>query len=388
MATSRIKDPSLAKSVAAESLEWWRVTRPVTMAAGDAAAQLNLSGRTIASFQHVVPDVAAIFLPLVRAGARVRIAACNPDSTDDTAAAYMVANGAEVWGWSGMEDTEYWDGLAWVVAEQADVISDMGGELLAAAVSAGHAPLGGLEATTSGLHRLADVALTFPVFNWNDVDLKDRVHNRHHVGMEMWPMFSAITGLAVHGRTVLVIGFGPVGKGVATQARALGAVVSVADLDPVRSNEAQQYGCRVVSVEEGIADALIVVTATGVDGVIGSDKLSGARDGVILCNVGHTNREIDVPSLDSHPHRGVRRYIERYDVDGKSVYLLNRGNLLNLAAGVMPATDELFDPFSAMILRGITWILEGGAAEYPSGLHAYPKHLEQQIASAVLDARR
>ena len=386
--TSRIKDPSLAASVAPGASEWSRVTQPVTIAAGDVAARLDLSGRTIAFFQHVVSDAAAMFLPLVRAGARVRIAAVNPDSTDDAAAAYLAANGAEVWAWSGMDDTEYWDGLAWVAAEPADVISDMGGELLAAAVSAGYAPLGGLEATTSGLHRLADVALTFPVFNWNNAELKDRVHNRHHVGLEMWPMFSAITGLAVHGRPVLVVGFGPVGRGVAIQARSRGAVVSVADLDPVRRNEAQQYGCRVVSLEEGIADAGIVVTATGVDGVIGPDQLSGLRDGVILCNVGHTNREIDVTWLDGHPHREVRRYIERYEVDGKSVYLLNRGSLLNLAAGVMPATDELFDPFSAMILHGIMWILEGGAAQYDPGLHPYPKHLEHQIASAVLDARR
>lgn len=386
--TSRIKDPSLAASVASGASEWSRVTQPVTMAAGDAAARLDLSGRTIAFFQHVVSDAAAMFLPLVRAGARVRIAAVNPDSTDDAAAAYLVANGAEVWAWSGMDDTEYWDGLAWVAAEPADVISDMGGELLAATVSAGYAPLGGLEATTSGLHRLADVALTFPVFNWNNAELKDRVHNRHHVGLEMWPMFSAITGLAVHGRPVLVVGFGPVGRGVAIQARSRGAVVSVADLDPVRRNEAQQYGCRVVTLEEGLVDAGIVVTATGVDGVIGPDQLGGVRDGVILCNVGHTNREIDLPWLDGHPHRQVRRYIERYEVDGKSLFLLNRGSLLNLAAGVMPATDELFDPFSAMILHGIMWILEGGAAQYDPGLHPYPKHLEHQIASAVLDARR
>ncbi len=386
--TSRIKDPSLAASVAPEASEWSRVTQPVTMAAGDAAARLDLSGRTIASFQHVVSNAPAMYLPLVRAGARVRIAAVNPDSTDDAAAAYLVANGAEVWAWSGMDDTEYWDGLAWVAAEPADVISDTGGELLAATVSAGYAPLGGLEATTSGLHRLADVALTFPVFNWNNAELKDRVHNRHHVGLEMWPMFSAITGLAVHGRPVLVVGFGPVGRGVAIQARSRGAVVSVADLDPVRRNEAQQYGCRVVTLEEGLVDAGIVVTATGVDGVIGPDQLGGVRDGVILCNVGHTNREIDLPWLDGHPHRQVRRYIERYEVDGKSVYLLNRGSLLNLAAGVMPATDELFDPFSAMILHGIMWILEGGAAQYDAGLHPYPKHLEHQIASAVLDARR
>ncbi len=386
--TSRVKDPSLAELVDAETLAWWRVTRPVTTAAGDAIDGGHVAGRTIAAFQHVLLDSAAILLPFVRAGARVRVAACNPDSTDDRAAAHLAASGAEVWAWAGMSQSEYQAGLAWAASEPADVISDMGGELVSAAAAAGHRPMGGLEATTSGLHRLGGVTLTFPVFNWNDVALKDRVHNRHHVGAELWPTFSAITGLAVHGRSVLVVGFGPVGQGVAVRARQLGAIVSVADVDPVRGNEAQQYGCRVVNLEEGIGDAGIVVTATGVDGVLEGSVLARVPDGAFLCNVGHTNREIDLGWLDQHPHRPVRRFIERYELGDRSIYVLNRGNLLNLAPGVMPATDELFDPFSAMILRGISWILSGGAAGFEPGLHPYPAQLERDIAEAVLAARR
>ena len=121
-----------------------------------------------------------------------------------------------------------------------------GGELIATTAAAGHRVDGALEATTSGLHRLDGVDLTFPVLNWNDALLKDRIHNRHHVGMDVWPMFSALTGLGIHGRSILVLGFGPVGRGVALRALALGAIVSVVEPDPVRAFEAQQHGCRVV----------------------------------------------------------------------------------------------------------------------------------------------
>lgn len=153
---------------------------------------------------------------------------------------------------------------------------------------------GALEATRSGLHRLEGVAVPFPVFNWNDAALKDRLHNRHHVGLEVWPAFSDMTGLAIHGRPVLVVGFGPVGQGVALRARALGALVSVAEVDPVRALEALHHGCRVIPLAEGLAAAAVVVTVTGRDGMLGPGELRRMRDGAILCNVGHSNREIDV----------------------------------------------------------------------------------------------
>ena len=124
--------------------------------------------------------------------------------------------------------------LAWLVSEPADALCDMGGDLIAAAAAAGHRPAGALEATTTGLHRLAGIEIPFPVLDWNGIALKELIHNRHHVGVETWPAFTAITGLALFGREVVVVGFGPVGQGVAARARDLGAVVTVVDLDPVR----------------------------------------------------------------------------------------------------------------------------------------------------------
>jgi len=385
--TSRIKDPSLADRVDPGALEWSRTTMPVTAAYGDEIGRLDLSGTVVACFQHVLSDTAATLLPLVTAGARVRLAACNPDSTDDVAAAHLVANGVEVWAWSEMTDDENRAGLEWVASEPADAISDMGGELIEATLGGGGTAAGALEATTSGLDRLETLTLPFPVFNWNDAELKNRIHNRHHVGMEVWPMFSALTGLGIHGRSVLVIGFGPVGRGVALRALALGAAVTVIDTDPVRALEAQQHGCRIVDQNEALTAAAIVVTATGRAGVLGPDQLGRLRSGAIVFNVGHSNREVDIEWLDAQPTTRMRRHIVQYELEATHIYLLNRGSLLNLAPGVMPKTEELFDPFSAMMTRGLAWILEGEAADFDPGLHPFPKHLEQEIARRALATR-
>lgn len=376
----RVRDVALAERIAEGEAAWWRILLPISTDVGRAVADLDFEGRTVSCFQHVTMVNSITLAPLVGAGARLRIAAVNPDSTDDVGAAYLAKIGAEVWAWSRMGDDDVSEGLEWLLSERSDAVSDMGGELTAGCVARDIPPIAALEATTSGLHRLADIEIPFPVLDWNSIPLKDRLHNRHHVGLTAWPAFSAVTGLALHGRSVLVVGFGPVGRGVALAARALGAVVSVAELDPIRALEAQHHGCRDVSLEEGLASCSIVVTATGIEGVLGSDQLSGLRPGAILVNVGHSNREIDVAWLDQQPHNHVRPSIDRYTIDDRDVFLINRGSLVNLAPGSHPVVDEYFDPFAAIILRGLAWILDGGADTTPPGLQPYPHHLEQNIA--------
>lgn len=384
----RIRDPSLAGRVDAAEQSWWRVTRPVLTALAESVEKLDLAGKRVACFQHIRPDTPLILLPLVRAGAAVRIAAVNPDSTDDVGAAFLAHEGVEVWGWAGMSDEERRGGLEWLLEEPADAVSDMGGELIGAIVERGlPRPAAALEATMSGLHRLAGLEIPFPVYDWNGIPLKDRLHNRHHVGLQAWPAWCDLTGLALHGRSVLVVGFGPVGRSVALHALALGALVSVAELDPVRALEALHHGCRVVPLEEGLADCSIVMTATGHQGVLGPEQLRRCRPGAILANVGHSNREIDVAWLERQPGGLVRRLVDRYEVDGHDVFLVNRGSLVNLAEDAGIAVDELFDPFAGIMLRGLAWILAGGAADALSGLQPYPPELELEIARLALAAR-
>lgn len=384
---SKVKDPLLKDAAGEAEQSWWQMLLPVSARVGERVASLDLRGRTASCFQHLTMVNALTMTPLLDAGARVRIAAVNPDSTDDVAAGLLLDRGAEVWAWNGMSDTDVAEGLQWLLSEDAEAVSDMGGEYTVGCVESGRHPAAALEATTSGLHRLADVDVPFPVFNWNDIALKDRIHNRHHVGLTAWPTFSRITGMAVHGRSVLVVGFGPVGRGVALTARALGAVVSVAEVDPVRALEAQHHGCRDVPLDEGLASNSIVVTATGREGVLGPDQLCLLRPGAIVANVGHSNREIDIGWLASRPHTPMVDSIDRYEIDGRPVYLLNRGSLVNLAPGASVPVDEYFDPFAAIILSGLAWILSDGAKGAAPGLQPYPSELEHEVAVLARQSR-
>ena len=369
----------------AAELEWIAWTTPITTALGTEVAAGDLSGRTVACRQHILADTICIIAPLIDAGARVRMAPCNPDSTDDRAAAHLASIGVEIRARAGMTVTEHADALAWVAGEPADALCDMGGELIAAAAAAGHRPAGALEATTTGLHRLDRIDIPFPVLDWNGIALKDLIHNRHHVGVETWPAFTAITGLALYGREVVVIGFGPVGQGVALRARDLGASVTVVDLDPVRSVQAQHYGCRVATLADALTKASVVVTATGFDGVLGAEQLADEADGAILVNVGHSDREIDVDWLDQHPRVEMRRHLDRYDIHGCRLHLLNRGSLVNLAAGLGIAAPQLFDPFAAIMLLGLDAILHGRTADLPVGVQRNPAELEARVAWALVD---
>jgi adenosylhomocysteinase len=346
----------------------------------------DLSGLTVACHQHITPDAICVVDPLVTAGARVRMAPCNRDSTDDRAAVHLASMGVEIRGRAGMSMAERADALAWLASEPADALCDMGGELIAATVEAGYRPSGALEATTTGVHRLAGLDIRFPVLDWNGIALKDLIHNRHHVGAETWPAFTAITGLSLYGREIVVIGFGPVGQGVALRARDLGASVTVVDVDPVRLVQATHQGCRVGELDDAARGASVIVTATGRDGVVAAAQIDHIADGTILMNVGHSDREIDVDWLDQYPHHEVRRHLQRYEVNGRRVYLLNRGSLVNLAAGLGTGAPQLFDPFAAIMLLGLHAILQGHTADLPTGLQRYPAHLENRVARALVDS--
>lgn len=368
-------------------LEWLRFTHPVAEHFGAEVRRTDLSGKHLAGWMHLLPDTILTLMPFVEAGASVRVGACNPDSMDPNVVDYLASHGVEVFD-GRREPRDLYDGtLHRFATGPLDAICDMGGELIEAATVAGTPVGGALEATTTGLHRIRPLNLAFPVFDWNGIALKDAIENRFHVGAETWPAFESITGLSLFGRRILVVGFGPVGRGVAERARDLGAIVTVAERDPVRQLEALHFGCRVAPLSAALADAEVVVTATGRDGVLGGAELSRCRDGAVVFNVGHSNREIDVDWLDGHDRRTMKDHIQRYAVGSRTLFLLNRGSMINLAFTGSSAVSAMFDPFSGVIIHGLFWLLKGGAAGVPPGLHAYPQELEREVATAALAAR-
>jgi adenosylhomocysteinase len=378
MELSKIKNPELAAQFDEGQLAWYQYVTPITEHYARQIAQRDYRGKRLAYWGHITRQI-TMLLALKQAGAEIVIGACNVDSTDDVAAAYAASKGISVFGWQGMSQLEYEENLAIVRSFDADYLCDMGGELCLAYLDKTPPVKGALEATVSGLHRLKKHRLPFPVFDWNSIPLKD-LHNRFHVGDSAWPAFSHVTGMSLYGRHVLILGCGPVGKGIAERARDLGAIVHVTDLDPVRLLEARHLGCDIVRLDEGIGRCQVIVTATGVEGVMSEEHLRQVKPGTILFNAGHSNREIDIDWLYQQPHQRMKAHIERFDIGKTHLYLLAQGSLLNLAAGAGPYSSDQFDHYTAVMLLGIAWMFDGIPDHISPGLQLYPAHLEREIA--------
>ncbi len=380
MIASRIKNPNLIRQIDEGEIVWHRTITPITEHYAGQITQRDYRGKRLAYWGHITfQNMISIMPPLREAGAEIVVGACNVDSTDDTAAAYAVSKGINVYGWQGMSRSDYQENLEIVRSFEADYLCDMGGELCVAYLDKIPPVQGALEATMTGLHLLKKHRLPFPVFDWNSIPLKD-LHNRFHVGDSVWPAFGHLTQMGLFGRRVLIVGHGPVGKGIAERARDLGAIVQVTDLDPVRLLEAGHLGCEAVSLDEGIARCHIIVTATGIERVLREEHLRQVRPGAILFNAGHSNREIDIDWLYQQPHQRVKAHIERFDVGKTYLFLLAQGSLLNLAAGAGPYGIDQFDHYAAVMLLGIAWMFEGIPDDINPGLQRYPVHLEKEIA--------
>lgn len=380
MTPSRIKNPDLAAQIDPGQLAWQRHVTPITEHYCRQIAGRDYRGKRLAGWLHLTLNGVSMLLALKAAGVEITLGACNIDSTDDAVAAYLVSQGITVYAWQGMSEADYRENLALVRQAEADYLCDMGGDLSLAYLDKQPPVKGALEATTSGLHNLRGHDLPFPVFDWNSIPLKDRLENRFHVGDGVWPAFSHVTALSLFGRRVLVLGYGPVGKGIAERARHLGAIVHVVDLDPVRLLEARYHGCEVVSLAEGLARCQIIVTATGAERVLREKQLRQVRPGAMLFNAGHSNQEIDIDWLYRQPHQRMKAHIERFDLGDTHLFLLGKGSLLNLAAGAGPHGNDLFDHYTAVMLLGITWMFDGLPADIQPGLQLYPAHLEREIA--------
>lgn len=388
MTPSRIKNVNLAAQLGEGELAWLRHITPITEHYARQIAQRDYRGKRLAYWGHITRQNIVSMMPaLQQAGAEIVMGACNVDSTDDVAAAYAVSKGMSVYGWQGMSREEYQENLAIVRGFDADYLCDMGGELCIAYLDRTPPVRGALEATMSGLHLLKKHKLPFPVFDWNSIPLKD-LHNRFHVGDSVWSAFSQVTQMGLFGRHVLVVGLGSVGKGIAERARDLGAIVQVADLDPVRLLEASHLGCEAVDLEEGIARCHIVVTATGVEGALREQHLREVSPGTILFNAGHSNREIDIDWLYQQPHQRLKAHIERFDIGSTYLFLLAQGSLLNLAAGAGPYGVDQFDHYSAVMLLGIAWMFDGIPEGIGPGLQRYPAHLEREIGELSVRIHR
>ena len=305
-----------------------------------------LEGVKLSACLHVTTETANLVRALKAGGAEVLLCASNPLSTqDDVAASLVVHDGIPVFAIKG-EDTEtYYQHINEAVNFQPVITMDDGADLVSRLHSEDANPsyvenvLAGTEETTTGVIRLRSMAaegvLKYPIIAVNDAKTKHFFDNRYGTGQSTLDGIIRATNLLIAGTTVAVAGYGWCGRGFADRARGLGANVIVTEVDPLNALEAVMDGFRVLPMIQAVAEADLVVTLTGNIHVLRREHFEAMKDGAIICNSGHFNVEINIPDLKdlSTEVRTTRELVEEYSLkDGRKLYLLGEGRLINLAA--------------------------------------------------------
>ncbi|MGA7861589.1 MAG: adenosylhomocysteinase [Thermoplasmata archaeon] len=350
------------------------------------------AGKRISAVLHVEAKTCVLALTLKAGGADVRLAAGNPLSTDDDAVTALADAGVPTWARKGESVEEYNAGIHAMLEFNPEIIIDDGADLVALAHTArkDRGPiLGSTEETTTGVTRLRAMekagALRWPAIDVNDAAMKHLFDNRYGCGQSFLDGLFSATNLLVAGRTCVVAGYGWVGKGIASRLRGVGADVIITEVDPVSAIEARLEGFRVRPMIEAAAEADLIVTTTGNRGIVRAEHLKVIKDGCLLANMGHFDVEISKPDLHSMAtHRAiVRPNVEEYRfADGRRVYLLGDGRLINLAAGQgHPA--EIMDLSFALQALSAEYLARHGAG-LPARVLPVPAELDRAVADAAI----
>ncbi|MGM0673599.1 MAG: adenosylhomocysteinase [Spirochaetota bacterium] len=341
----------------------------------------SLEGRRIAFSMHLDPKMIPFVEGVMSRGAEVFLTTCNPDTVREAVVAHLKRRGAQVRAEAGMSQAEYAASAQAALEWGPDHLCEMGGDLSAAFQRGPYRPdvRAGLEATGSGVSRIEAIEPPYPVFNWDDLPVKEGLHNRYMVGLSAWHTFFRRTGLTLHEKRVLVVGYGDVGAGVAQSARAYGAHVMVAERDGARRLLAGYAGWELVDLDGDIGRADVVVTATGAPDVISAPRLERMKDGAFVFNVGHRSEEIDVAYLRRHPTTEIIPFVEEIALAGKRVYLLAAGSMFNLVAGPGDSLNA-FDVTLAVFAEAIGFLVTEGV-HYPAGLHVLPEFVWRAAVS-------
>ncbi len=365
----------------ARELEWLLEFVPATRRA--AISLPSLEGERLLVVCHLDLKMIPYFDALVGKGAEVWACAANPATTRDEVAGHLETLGVRVPARASDPPERHAAHLSAAISAGPTLLSEMGADATAATAGRLEGVRGGLEATGTGIKRLSGLDLAYPVFNWDEVPIKQGLHNRHLVGLVATNTFLDVTGLSLYGKRVLVVGYGPVGRGAADAARSFGAVVEVCDLDPAARLAAAHLGFATPRLEEALPHTDVVFTATGRDGAVPFEALAHCKSGVFLANLGHTNGELPAEELRRRVVAAPRPHVERCEVEGRELYLLAGGAMFNLAAGPGDPYDT-FDLVTALMIEATGFLAREGAS-YPPGVHLLPKDVQDRAAEHFLN---
>lgn len=392
---SVIRDIDLAPQ-GIQKIDWVEKHMPVLSGiAKQFREEQPFAGLKVVVSVHLEAKTAYLAQVIHEGGGEVYATGSNPLSTQDDVCAGLASRGVTVLATHGCTLEEYHDFQCKALSVKPDVIIDDGGDMVHI-LHEEHPEWavnlrGGCEETTTGIIRLRNRAkagqLRFPMFNINDADCKHLFDNRYGTGQSVWDGVMRTTNLVVAGTTVVVAGYGWCGKGVAMRAKGLGAKVVVTEVDPVKAIEAVMDGFTVLPMAEAAKVGDWFVTVTGCDGVIRPEHMLEMKEGAILCNAGHFDVEVDVAGLRAlaKESREVRHNIEGFLLpNGKTIYLLAEGRLVNLAAGDgHPA--EIMDMSFALQAKCARRMAECGRDMKPD-LYSVPVDIDKAVATRKLTA--
>lgn len=394
---SRVKDPSLAAQGQLK-IEWAKDHMPVL---GKIRTRFEkerpFQGLTIGMCMHLEMKTAVLGQVLQAGGAKVAITGSNPLSTQDDVAAALAASGPSVYAWRGVTESEHQENLSSVLAHRPDILIDDGGELSVAVhttmTDLKSKIIGACEETTTGVHRYkameTEGILAYPVMAVNDAYTKYLFDSQHGTGQSALEGIMRATNMLIAGKTVVVAGYGWVGRGIALRAKGFGAKVVVTEVDPIRALEAAMEGYQVMTMSRAAEAGDIFVTATGCKDIIVAEHFSKMKDGAILANSGHYDVEIDVKSLRklATASRVVRQNVEEFTLaNQKRLYLLAEGRLVNLAAADGHPAEVMDMSFANQALAAEYLVKNRGKLECK--VYPVPLQMDRQIAYLWLEAHQ
>jgi len=358
--------------------------------------QKPLAGARIAGCLHMTVQTAVLIETLQDLGASVRWSSCNIFSTQDEAAAAVAAAGTPVFAWKGETEEEYvWcieQTLVWPDGSGPNLLLDDGGDLTRL-IHDEHPELlseilGVSEETTTGIKQLRtwqkQGTLRMPAINVNDSVTKSKFDNLYGCRESLIDGIKRGTDVMIAGKVAVVGGYGDVGKGCAQALDGMGATVYVTEIDPINALQAAMEGFRVVTMEEIIPEADIVVTATGNMGVVTHDMVLRMKDHAILCNIGHFDTEIETNALREYEWTNVKPQVDLVHLPtGRTVILLAEGRLVNLGNATGHSSFVMSTSFTNQVLAQLE--LWERNEEYKHEVYVLPRHLDEEVARLHLD---
>ena len=353
-----------------------------------------LEGLKVSMALHTEAKTGILAITIANAGAKVRLASCNPLSTDDSVAlALKEEYGLDVYAKKGETQEEYYSNLNSVLDIKPDIIIDDGADLIAMVHTIRRDAIvnvkGANEETTTGVVRLRSMArdgkLEFPVLSVNDAKMKFLFDNRYGTGQSAFDGWMNSTNLMVAGKKLVVAGYGWCGKGIAMRAKGMGANVIVCEVDPIKAIEAKMDGNEVMRMEDAVKIADIIMTVTGCKDILRKEHYAIMKDGCVMGNAGHFDNEINKKDLQSSAAstRRVREYIDVYEMkDGRKLYLIAEGRLMNLAAGQGHPAEIMDTSFAAQALGAEYLCKNHGKME--NEVYTLPENIDVEIADIKL----